>query len=235
LEAYTKDITDPIAGCTVAISRPEKADGSTVRSALSIRQYEVYNPGPATLSPPELKILLSDKYKDERNPPNGLCVEPVGSVKISYSSARDGDWTICSVVPWHTDKADSVSVDGRFGVVFLAFKPDWKPDDTGTVLCQSGGRTIPASQMMPLPRKAESPHRLVIIAVLLSGYIFVFLYALYLRQAIPARARLAAEVARAEIESQAQTQAAKDMAEMKEMMRKIETNLPKKPPRKKKQ
>jgi len=234
-----KEVTQPMAGCTLSVSRSEVTDGKNLLPAVTVRQYEAFNPGPGELDSAVLNIMLREKYNNETEPPTGLYVEPLGKVKITYARGPDGKSTQCTVAPWYYDKIDIFPPGRCIGALFVSHTANWTPIKDGTNLYLSGGvPPIPAFDEITLPKRASTLRHLVLPGVgLLAGAILFILYVWYARRAIPALANKAVAklqtvieeraiaAARPEIERQAIVRAGQDYAEMMAVVRSLPGRL----------
>jgi hypothetical protein len=188
--------------------------GGKALAGMTIRQYEVYNPGPAALPPVELSLVVPNKYLGPEREPEGLHVERVGSVRVGYQPENRGLWTSCTVTPWHADKPDSIDVGKSFGIRFVAGSEGWQPEMARVDLGKQ--RSISAEQDIVLPRKEQfGIHRWILAGIsLLLLVVLLLFYFLGMKWRLTKLARDAASEAEAEIRSRAFEEVARGGADL---------------------
>ena len=122
--------TKPQAGYTFKYSCPVDTNSGNpgrVRLAGTIHQYEVYNPGPLSIDSIQLEVTVPNVFKSETEPPEGLNVERVGSVELTYFPEKAGRYTLCKVIPTGAGTKGHLSPDNCFGIVLTSPLATWSP------------------------------------------------------------------------------------------------------------
>jgi hypothetical protein len=222
-----RELTQPLAGCTVCVAMPETKEGANTFPATTFRRYEAFNPGWGSLDSAVLNVMLREKFKSETEPPVGLHVEPVGKVKIRYAAGPDGASTQCVVTPWYYDKIDTFPAGACFGVQFVSFTPSWSPIEEGTDLSVSGHPgLVPAFRPITMPREATTLRHVALpAAVVIAASVFILFLAKYVKRTLPSQARKAVDARRNEIESQAIMAVVRDNARLEDLMKSLPDRL----------
>src|SRR5947209_8218182 len=93
LSWYHREMVVPIAGLTTDFSMPARKSGATALPPLTVKQFDVHNPGPGAFSVIELEVVLPNKCVSPDAPPDGLTVEAVNGAMITYEPMKGGVWT----------------------------------------------------------------------------------------------------------------------------------------------
>ena len=172
-------ITEPQAGYTFKYSCPVDTNSGNpgrVRLAGTIHQYEVYNPGPLSIDSIQLEVTVPNRFTSETEPPEGLNVERVGSVKVTYLPEKAGRYTLCKVIPTGAGTKGHLSPGNCFGIVLTSPFATWSPF---TAQARDGGQQcFPAKDELRKSRGMKAWYSMGLIGVplqfLLGAAFFVW-------------------------------------------------------------
>ena len=184
--AYHRAFVQPVGGLTVEFSQPARATPAPARSALSVREYEVYNPGPGAFTNIDLRITLPNQFVSADKPPADLNVCPVESARVVYSSLLNDQQTLCTIFP-QVGSDSSLDSGQHFGVRFVSADEHWKPAENPK-LTLGGGRQIDLNGSFPA---LTTPFYIEGMLWILSGVLILIaiMAAIYRWRILPAMQR----------------------------------------------
>lgn len=177
---YEARYVAPLAGVVAEYSQPQSAKGATTVPALTIRRYEVLNPGLSAYGC-ALIMVVPNKFSSDKAPPEALQVVPDVGVTSEYLQYSGNDqWTECRFSPCITNTIGTGRLAGgqRFGVSFLSSTYNWAPvEKDGPSARVADADPVPASGPFPRyePRSllsALTAPAIVVIIVLLQWLLF---------------------------------------------------------------
>lgn len=146
---YHTHYVDPKAGLAADVCMPVRTVGSATRPALSVKQYEVQNPGFLPLEALELQVIVPNRFAGPDKEPEGLDVDRLPGTKVVYESTKSGAWTVVRATP-SVASTTRLAPGERFGVRFIA-NCEWNPVSGGDspVVLMDGARCLRVDAALP--------------------------------------------------------------------------------------